>query len=193
MGIFDFLKSKTPEEKASEQKLKIRNKIKINETKSLMESLILSAPHDDSMQDENPNGIGEFGLKKTNPIPVNGTDNIDAYMDKIRYEYTSKKTGTNTFNQISHVRTSDSDNTKIGSEMPKGDLVQSSTNCDNIKGTIDVYNLYSVGGKKLAKIYVNSYSLKTSNKIPKGFIHRDKTDPAKDSAVLMYILKNMKN
>ena len=191
MGIFDFLKSKTPQEKLSEQRLKIRNKIKINEKTSLMQSLILSSSHDDSMQDESPDGIGEFGLEKTNPIPVNGIDNVNAYMDKIRYEYTSKS-GTNTFNQISHVRTSDSDNTQIGSEMPKSGLVQSSTNCDNIKGMIDVYNLYSVGGGKLAKIYVNSYSLKTSNKIPKGFIHRDKTDPVKDSAVLMYILKNMK-
>ena len=191
MGIFDFLKSKTPEEKALEQKLKIRNEIKIKEKKSLMQSFILSSPHDDSKRDENPNGIGEFGLEKTNPIPVNGIDNVDAYMDKIRYEYTSKN-GTKTYNQISHVRTSDSDNTKIGSEMPKSALTTSSINCDNIKGTIDVYNLYSVGGKKLAKIYINSYSLKTSNKIPKGFIHRDKTDPAKDSAVLMYLMKNLK-
>ena len=190
MGIFDFLKSKTPQEKLSEQRLKIRNKIKINEKTSLMQSLILSSSHDDSMQDESPDGIGEFGLEKTNPIPVNGIDNVNAYMDKIRYEYTSKS-GTNTFNQISHVRTSDSDNTQIGSEMPKSDLVQSSTNCDNIEGMIDVYNLYSVGGEKLAKIYVNSYSLKTSNQIPKGFIHRDKTDPVKDSAVLMYMVKNM--
>jgi len=193
MGIFDFFKSKTPEERASEQRLKIRNKIKINEKTSVMQSMILSSPHDDSMQDENPNGIGEFGLEKTNPIPVNGIDNIDAYMDKIRYEYTSKKTGTNTFNKISHVRTSDSDETQIGSEMPKSALEEDSTNSDNIKGTIDVYNLYSIGGEKLAKIYINGYSLKTSNKMPKGFIHRDETDPVKDSAVLSYIMNNMKN
>ena len=46
--------------------------------------------HDNSLNDENPKGVGEFGLEKTNPIPVYGIDNLPAYMDKLRYEYTSK-------------------------------------------------------------------------------------------------------
>ena len=55
-----------------------------------MHSLITMAPHDNSLNHENPEGVGEFGLEKTNPIPVYGIDNIPAYMDKLRYEYTSK-------------------------------------------------------------------------------------------------------
>ncbi|MDB3967733.1 hypothetical protein N9392_00290 [Flavobacteriaceae bacterium] len=162
--MFFLKKSKTPEKKISEQP---------NEKTSVMQSMILSSPHDDSMKDENPDGIGEFGLEKTNPIPVNGVDNVDAYMDKIRYGYTSKNGKNTFFYKISHIRTSDSDDTPIGSEKPMIDLVQSSATCNNIKGRIDTYNLYSLKGKKLAKIYINSYSLKTSNKIPKGFISSD--------------------
>ena len=62
----------------------------------------------------------------------------------------------------------------------------------NINGHIDVYNLYSIGGEKLAKIYVNCYSLKTSDKVPDGFIHRDKVPAEKDSKVTIEALKNLK-
>ena len=40
MGLFDFFKSKTPEEKKLEKFLKIRESSKVKEKKSLMHSLI---------------------------------------------------------------------------------------------------------------------------------------------------------
>lgn len=193
MGLFDFFKSKTPEEKKLEKFLKIREKSKIKEKKSLMHSMIVMAPHDNSLKDENPNGTGEFGLVKTNPIPVYGIDNIPSYMDKLRYEYTSKSgSGTKTYNPIIYVRSSDSDSSTIGSKKPETDPPASATSSPNISGNIDVYNIYSIGEKKLAKIYINSYSLKVSDKVPKGFFHRDDTPPMQDTKVLTEFLKNTK-
>ena len=88
MGLFDFLKSKSPEEKKAEKFNKIRLLSIVQEQRSMMQEMIITSEHDDSFLDENPNGIGEFGLDKTNPIPVNGIDNIPAYIDKLRYQYT---------------------------------------------------------------------------------------------------------
>ena len=42
----------------------------INEVESMMKSIIQSSAHDDSRKDENPDGKGEFGHTKTNPVPV---------------------------------------------------------------------------------------------------------------------------
>lgn len=191
MGLFDFFKSKTPEEKKLEKFLKIRENSKVKEKKSLMHSMIVIAPHDNSLKDENPNGTGEFGLVKTNPIPVYGIDNIPSYMDKLRYEYTSKSgSETKTYNPIIYVRSSDSDSSTIGSKKPETDPPASATTSPNISGNIDVYNIYSIGEKKLAKIYINSYSLKVSDKVPKGFFHRDDTPPMQDAKVLTEFLKN---
>ena len=156
-----------------------------------MQEMIISSEHDDSFLDENPNGIGKFGLNKTNPIPVNGIDNIPAYMDKLRYECTSVSgSGTKTYNPVTFQRTIDSDETLIGSSKPSNEPTAASTSAPNIKGHIDVYNLYSFGGNKLAKIYINCYSLKTSNKVPNGFVHRDSTPAIQDGKVLMEFAKN---
>jgi len=189
MGLFDFFKSKTPEERKLEKFLKIREKSIIKEKKSVMHSLIIMTAHDSSLKDENPSGIGEFGLEKSNPIPIYGIDNIPAYMDKLRYEYTSiSGSGTKTYNPVSYVRTLDSDNSPVGSKKPQTDPLAGATTSSNISGNIDVYNLYSIGNEKIAKIYVNTYSLKTSNKVPKGFFHRDDTPPMQDAKVLTEFL-----
>lgn len=191
MGLFDFLKSKSPEEKKAAKFNEIRLISTIQEKRSIMQEMIISSEHDDSLLDENPGGTGEFGIEKTNPIPVNGIDNIPAYMDKLRYEYTSVSgSGTKTYNPVTSQRTIDSDETPIGSSKPLNETIADSTSAPNIKGHIDVYNLYSFGGEKLAKIYINCYSLKTSNKVPKGFVHRDSTPAIKDGKVLMEFLKN---
>ena len=190
MGLFDFFKGKTPEEKKLEKFLKIRENTKIKEKKSLMHSMIIMVPHDNSLKDENPNGTGEFGLVKTNPIPVYGIDNVPCYMDKLRYEYTSKSgSGTKTYNPVLYVRTSDSDKSAIGSKKPETNPAASATTSPNISGNIDVYNIYSMGGEKLAKIYINSYSLKVSDRVPVGFFHRDDTPPMQDGKVLTEFLK----
>ena len=85
MGFFDFLKPKSAEEKKNEEFERVKAKIIIREKVSQMNDFILMSEHDDSCLDENPLGIGRFGLDKTNPIPINGLDNLDAYMDKISY------------------------------------------------------------------------------------------------------------
>lgn len=191
MGIFNLFKRKTQEEKNIIFLQKLRKKTIVNETKSIMHSMIVSSVHDASGLDQNPNGEGEFGLVKTNPIPVYGIDNIPAYMDKLRYEYTSKS-GKTTYNHIDFLRTTDTDQSSIGSKKPTTAPFASSTSSPNINGHIDVYNIYSIGSEKLAKIYVNCYSLNTSNKIIDGFIHRDKVPAEKDSKVLMEAIKHMK-
>jgi hypothetical protein len=188
MGLFDFLKPKSAEEKQREKFERVRSEIIIKVQPSQMNDFILMSDHDDSDLDENPNGIGRFGLDKTNPIPVNGLDNLDAYMDKIRYKYVSQKNGNTTYNPIIYARTSENDSQKIGDPKPDGELMASGLNVDNIKGTIDVYNLYSIGNKLLGKIYINCYSLKTSNKIPEGFYHRDTVPATQDAKVLMAIM-----
>ena len=194
MGIFDWLfKSKTQAQKNAEAFEKFRKKTIIHEKKSLMHDMIVMAAHDNSMQDVNPSGTGKFGLEPSNPIPIYGIDNIPAYMDKLRYKYTSKSgSGTITYNHIDFIRTTESDNSKIGSKKPSSEGVASSTSSPNIEGHIDVYNLYSIGDEKLAKIYVACYSLKTSNKVPDGFFHRDKVPAIQDSKAMMEAMKRMK-
>ena len=185
MGFFDFLKTKSAEQKKIEQCEKIRFETTIQERKSIMHDMILMSPHDDSCQDVDPLGIGEFGFDKRNPIPVYGIDNIPAYMDKIRYKFTSEKSGLSTFNPVSFIRTSESDDSPIGSIKPEGLINASGITSSNIQGTIDAYNLYSIGNKKLAKIYINSYSLKTSNKMPNGFFHRDDVPVMQDARIVI--------
>ena len=118
MGIFDWLfKSKTQAEKNAESLEEFRKKTIIHEKKSLMHDMIIIAAHDNSMQDVNPSGTGKFGLEPSNPIPIYGIDNIPAYMDKLRYKYTSKSASGNiTYNHIDFIRTTESDNSKIGSK-----------------------------------------------------------------------------
>jgi hypothetical protein len=188
MTLFDFLKPKSAEKRQREKFERVRSETIIKEQPSQMNDFILMSDHDNSLLDENPNGIGRFGLDKTNPIPVNGLDNLDAYMDKIRYKYVSEKNGNTTYNPIVFMRTIENDNQMIGDPKADDELLASSLNVDNIKGIIDVYNLYSIGNKLLVKIYINSYSLKTSNKIPEGFFHRDKIPATQDAKVLMAVM-----
>jgi len=193
MGIFNFFKRKSQGEKNIAFLRKLRKKTIIHESKSKMHDMIVMVGHDSSYLDENPSGEGEFGMVKSNPIPIYGIDNISTYMDKLRYKYTSKSgSGTVTFNPVDFQRTSDSDNFEIGAKKPSTAPIASATSSPNINGNIDVYNLYSIGGEKLAKIYVNCYSLKTSNKVPDGFIHRDEVPAEQDAKVLMESMKHFK-
>jgi hypothetical protein len=194
MGFFDIFKKSSPEDKNRKLFRRIKTKTDIPEVVSVMNDLIKISPHNDSYLDENPNGIGEFGLTKTNPIPVNGVDNINAYMDKLRYRFDSKiKEGRHSFNPIEFIRTTDSDNSEVGSSMPSEPLPASSIESPNIQGPTDVYNIYksvSENKEKLTKIFINVYSLKTSNKVPKGFHHRDEIDILRDSKILLELEKN---
>ena len=192
MGLFDFL-FKSKEERIRDNNLKFFNKLRkssmINEVESMMKSIIQSSAHDDSRKDENPDGKGEFGHTKTNPVPVFGLDNVPAYMDKLRYEYISPKTGSNTFNPITYQRTTESDKLKLGAKKPNSEPVGAACNSHNIKGHIDVYNIFNISNEKIAMIYINSYSLKTSDKVPDGFIHRSDVPVLKDGKLLALALK----
>ena len=196
MGFFDLFKKSSPEEKNRKFFMQLKSKVDISEVVSVMNDIIKTSPHDNSYLDENPKGTGEFGLTKTNPIPVNGVDNINAYMDKLRYRFDSKiKEGRHTFNPIEFIRTTDSDNSEVGSSMPTEPLIASSVETPNIDGPTDVYNIYksvSENKEKIAKIYINVYSLKTSNKVPKGFFHRDEIDILRDAKILLEAAKKLK-
>jgi hypothetical protein len=54
MGLFDFLKSKSPEEKKVAKFNEIRLLSIIQEQRSVMQEMIISSEHDDSFLDENP-------------------------------------------------------------------------------------------------------------------------------------------
>ena len=54
-----------------------------------MNSAIISNGYNDVINDEFIGSKGKFGYDKTNPIPINGLDNLEAYFDKIRYKYAS--------------------------------------------------------------------------------------------------------
>lgn len=192
MGLFDFLKPKSEEQRMKEQFDKVREEIIVRETKSLMHEFIILSDHDESGLDINPNGFGEFGLDKTNPIPINGLDNLEAYFDKLRYQYVSQKQGNTTYNPVYFLRTTENDGYQIGDAKPEHELPASGVNVDNIKGTVDVYNIYSISNRLLAKVYINSYSLKTSNKVPNGFYHRDEIPSTQDSKVLLKIMSDKK-
>ena len=192
MGFFNFLKSKSPEQKRTEQFERIKSKIIIREKNSVMHDMILTSPHDDSYGDVNPNGTGRFGLDKSNPIPIYGIDNINAYMDKLRYKFTSKISGNTLYNPISFLRTYDGDDAPIGAKKSESGNMASGIESSNIEGTIDVYNIYSIGNTKLSKIYINSYSLKTSGKVPDGFYHRDEIPVLQDGRVALELVSNTK-
>lgn len=196
MSIFNFFKAKPSKSQMEIIFEQTRQKININEKKSNMHDIIISESHDNSCSDVNPSGFGKYGIEKTNPIPVYGFDNIAAYMDKLRYKYTSEVSGNFTFNPISYMRTFDDDNSPLDSMKPEIEINASSLTVDNINGLVEVYNIYSQGNKKIAKIYINPFSLKTSNLVPEGFFHREEIPILKDGKILMevsnYILNNYK-
>ncbi len=116
-----------------------------------------------------PEGFGEFGYEKTNPIPIYGIDNIDTYMSQLRYE-TISNDGSSIFLPVQYLRTIEDDNSAIGTEMPKNEIQVGSTFANNIGNNIDVYNIYTFdGAKKLGKLFIHCYHYNTSSKVPKGF------------------------
>ena len=88
-------------------------------------------------------GKGEFGLSKTNPIPVYGIPSNEIYLKQLK---------TNLGGKITWKRK--------GSIKVKG-----------IEKEIDEYLIYDEKGKKIATFFISPYHWKTSKKLPKGFIH----------------------
>ena len=97
---------------------------------------------DGTSDDTIPEGFGEFGRDKTNPIPIHGIPENEIYLKKLRLYNGSK---------ISWKR--------IGS-----------SSSPNIRHFIDDYEIFDNNGEKICELYLCPYHKKTSNKTPKGFI-----------------------
>ena len=88
-------------------------------------------------------GKGEFGLSKTNPIPVYGIPSNEIYLKQLK---------TNLGGKITWKR--------------KGSI-----KVKEIEKEIDEYLIFDEKGKKIATFFISPYHWKTSKKFPKGFIH----------------------
>jgi tetratricopeptide (TPR) repeat protein len=100
-------------------------------------------------------GIGEFGLSVSNPVPVYGIPSNTTYLSKLR---------TNGGEKITWNRTG-------------------STTTSNIEKDIDVYEIFDSNKKKISTIYINPYHWVISKKIPKGFISKNDSSSKNKSKV----------
>ena len=90
---------------------------------------------------EIPQGIGRFGLDKTNPIPIFGIPENENYLSKIR--------------------------TKNGERVRWRRI--GSSEISNILKPIDAYELFDAKGNTIAVFYLSPYHYKTSDKAPENF------------------------
>ena len=112
--MFGLFKSNEEKKLAFFNKLRTETAIKLK--KSFMNSVIISNGYNELVNDEFVGSKGKFGYDKTNPIPINGLDNLEAYFDKIRYKYASiDDINSFSFPSISFQRTDENDVSKIGS------------------------------------------------------------------------------
>jgi len=136
MGIFDFFKKKKPKSFMDEIE-------DISPAAAMMmkmqQEMWRDNPHGCST-DEMPNGIGEFGLEVTNPIPVNTVQGSILYLGGLRAP----------------------DGTRVNNER-LGNLT-----VDNIEKPIDEYLITHENGDNIATIYISPYQAKNSKKAPKG-------------------------
>ena len=92
--------------------------------------------------DEMPEGIGEFGLVPTNPIPVNTVQGSILYLGGLRAM----------------------DGTRVNNKR------LGSLGAENIKKPIDEYLITHQNGYELAIIYISPYQARNSRKAPKGLL-----------------------
>lgn len=141
MGLFDFLK------------IKKSNQLKEDWTKTFPKEIVekfLSEIKDNSQAcriDEIPDGIGEFGLEKTNPIPTYGIPSSQEYLHSLR---------TINGEVLRYRRTG-------------------SINVDNINKPVDEYEIFNFQGETIAFIYISPYHWATSSKPPIGFYVKGKS------------------
>jgi hypothetical protein len=91
--------------------------------------------------DEIPQGIGEFGLEKTNPIPTFGIPENETYLHSLRTL-----------------------NGKVLSYRRTGSI-----EVENINKRVDEYEVFNFKGETIAFIYISPYHWTTSKKSPVGF------------------------
>lgn len=118
---------------------KLNEDPKFNELQELfkaMQELNAEGTEDDVM----PEGIGEFGLEITNPIPVNTAFGSTAYLGRLRTM----------------------DGVKVGYDRI------GSMKAPNITSVIDGYRI-TANEKEIAILYICPYNKKNSDRAPKGF------------------------
>ena len=135
-------------------------------------------------------GFGEFGMVKTNPVPLNGVFALYTYLPELRYRYTSKS-GSVIYFPVQFERTVDGDNTPVGSALSDFSGGAAGTSAPNIGDNIDVYNIYDQSGSKLAKIYLHGYQSYTSSKAPEGFVRASDIPDEQDAVKVMEKLENL--
>ena len=140
MGLFDFLKKRTSpasdEAQVDDGMLELLALLRVNT------SIRTSIRENGLDVDVLPNGQGEFGLEKTNPVPTNTPSGSDAYLKQLR---------TLDGKPIKFSRIG-----SFGVELFPGQL-------------IDGYDISSESGEKLPTLWLNMYQRRNSNKAPKGF------------------------
>ena len=140
----EVLKAMPDDEKIKEQIEKIlklqKEEQKRNNIHSDLTKHLVSGNKQATSSDEIPEGIGEFGLTVTNPVPVKGLANNRIYLDKLR--------------------------TVEGAAIEYERL--GSTKTQNIEKPIDIYKIF-INDIFITKVYISPYHKKTSMKAPKGF------------------------
>lgn len=135
MGIFDFFKKRKTEpikEDWTSRFPKEHVEGMLNEIRNNAQACSV---------DEIPQGFGEFGLEKTNPVPTFGIPSNEEYLQCLR-----------TLNgEILRYR-------RIGS-----------IEVENINNRVDEYEVFNYQGETIAFIYVSPYHWTTSKKSPIGF------------------------
>jgi hypothetical protein len=95
-----------------------------------------------STTDEISGGLGRFGYDKTNPIPIFGIPNNKVYLNHLRLKNGEKILWK-----------------RVGSTIVK-----------KIELPVDVYEIFTLGKKKITTLYLSPYHLRTSMKAPEEFI-----------------------
>lgn len=94
-----------------------------------------------TLGDEVEGASGKFGFDRTNPIPINGIDNINNYFDKLKLI---------TGESITYKR--------LRSEASVG-----------LPFLLDQYEVYNLAHKAIARLYIYAYHGENSGKAPDGF------------------------
>ena len=135
MGLFDIFKKKK-ERTLYDELMDIPG---MKEQKELFE-IMSEANKGGCNTDEMSEGIGEFGLTSTNPIPVNTVYGSILYLGGLRAL----------------------DGTRVNNKRLRSLVVE------NIQKPIDEYLITHENGDELAIIYISPYQARNSRKAPKG-------------------------
>jgi len=129
MSIFDIFKKKKPKSVWDET----MDIPELKAQKELFDAMSAMNSKDGCTTDEMPEGVGEFGLEPTNPIPVNTVQGSILYLGGLRAP----------------------DGTRVNNER------LGSLKVSNIQKPIDKYLITHENGSELAVIYISPYQAKT--------------------------------